>query len=888
MLRVKLVVCVLILLSAVACNRAGSGGKSADARSHAVEPGGPGADIRLSGTVIPARYDIAVVPDAAKMTFSGHVDIAIDVRTATRTVTLNAVELSFDKASVDYNVPGRISVDAAAQRASFAFDHDLTVGRHVLHIDYRGVINPYSAGLFAVDYDTPDGKRRQLITQFEAADARRFVPCWDEPAMKAVFELSVTAPAGQFAVSNMPVAATQAVLGGLKKVVFQPTPKMSSYLLFLGVGDLERVSDTVDGVDLGVVVRRGAQDKAKYALQAASEILRYYNDYFGVKYPLPKLDLIAAPGAGSFGAMENWGAILYFENTLLVDPKLSSESDRQYVFLFIAHEMAHQWFGDLVTMRWWDDLWLNESFANWMEAKAIDHLHPEWQAFLIEAPGKEAAYGLDATASSHAVAQPAETMDEVNQTGDAITYDKGAAVIRMLEAYVGPDPWQKGVRAYLHDHAYGNSVRGDLWRAVEAAAGKPVTPIARDFIEQAGVPLISVDKVEGSAVGAAVTLRQGRFGLDETSTEARTWQVPVQLSSAMSRSVVQAVVTGPKPQTVSVQGAPPVVVNAGQVGYFRTAYAQPLFDALVGAVTTLSAADQLGLVSDSWALGEGGYGPVSNFLEVSRRLPVDAEPLVWKRVASTLAEIDSLYDGQGARQKTFRAFGRAVLQPVLIRVGWDAAPGDAAPMAVLRETLLQTLSDLDDPAVVAEARRRFQAFVLSPDSLAAETRVTVLNIVGAHADAATFKVLRDMAANAVDPQEKRQYLEALAGVRDPALARQAMLMTVGQEVPSSIAIPMMRDVAARHSEAAWRFALDHRAVFDARSDPSQKLSFIPRLLSAASDARLADELHAYAARTYAEGGRREADKVEVGVRFRAKVRVQRLPEVDRWLRNKRR
>ena len=315
--------------------------------------------------------------------------------------------------------------------------------------------------------------------------------------------------------------------------------------------------------------------------------------------------------------MENWGAIFSFERALLIDPALNSEERRHSIFRTAAHEMAHQWFGDLVTMNWWDDLWLNESFANWMEAKAIDHLHPDWGGFLIEAEDKEGAYALDATVSSHPVVQPAETMDQVNEIGDAITYSKGAAVIRMLEAYVGADAWQKGVRAYLREHAYGNSVRGDLWRAVEAAAGKPVTPIARDFTEQAGVPLISVDRVQGSAAGAGVTLRQGRFGLDEASTQARTWQVPVQIASIASKALSQWVITGPSPQTVSAKGGAPVVVNAGGVGYFRTAYAGPLFEALVGKTAAMSAADQLNLVSDSWALGEGGYAPVSNFLDLA-------------------------------------------------------------------------------------------------------------------------------------------------------------------------------------------------------------------------------------------------------------------------------
>jgi aminopeptidase N len=326
-----------------------------------------------------------------------------------------------------------------------------------------------------------------------------------------------------------------------------------------------------------------------------------------------------------------------------------------------------------------------------------------------------------------------------------------------------------------------------------------------------------------------------------------------------------------------------VIVNAGQVGYYRSGYAEPLFQALVGRVGTLSPADQLGLVSDSWALGEGGYAPVSRFLQVVQKLPPSADPLVWNRAAKTLDLIDGLYNGTGARQDAFRAFARSVLEPVLARIGWDAAPGEPATAAVLRETLLQALGDLDDQTVAAEAKTRFGGFLADPKSLAPGVRKTVLNITGAHADAATFQQLRDLAGKAVDPQEKRQYLEAIAHVQDPQLVQQAMLMTIGNEVPTSIAIPMMRIIAAYHPAEAWAFGQQHKAVFDARSDPSQKLSFIPGLVSNAADTALADQLHAFAQKAYAEGGRRESDKVEANVRFRAKVRTDRLPEVDRWL-----
>ena len=304
---------------------------------------------------------------------------------------------------------------------------------------------------------------------------------------------------------------------------------------------------------------------------------------------------------------------------------------------------------------------------------------------------------------------------------------------------------------------------------------------------------------------------------------------------------------------------------------------------LFGGIFVGHFADQLGLVSDSWALGEGGYAPVSHFLQVVQKLPADADPLVWNRAADIIDEIDGLYDGLGERQQAFRAFARSVLDPVLARIGWDAQPGEPATAAVLRESLLQALSDVDDATVAAEAKRRFDAFLADPNALAPGIRKPVLNIVGAHADAATFQKLRDLASKAVDPQEKRQYLEALAHARDPQLAQQAMLLTIGNEVPTSIAIPMMRVVANYHPADAWAFAQQHKAVFDARSDPSQKLSFIPRLISSSADAALADQLRDFAQKTYAEGGRRESNKVEAAVRFRAKVRNERLPEMDRWL-----
>jgi hypothetical protein len=332
---------------------------------------------RLPSGIVPVHYDIRIEPDARALTFTGRAVIDVETKKPTEEITLNALDLEISSATLDRMGEAVVTLDPEAQVAKLAFRNTIQPGRHRLTLDYRGKIETTAVGLFAVDYDTEDGPRRMLATQFEVADGRRFAPMWDEPSAKATFALEVLIPKGESAYSNMPVASTHAE-GEKQRIRFATSPRMSSYLLYLSVGDLERISQTIGGVDVGVVTRKGAGSSGRYALDAGIETLPWYNDYFGTPYPLPKLDMIAVPGSSQFfGAMENWGAIMYFEPVLLVDPRLSSQSDRKEVFVTVAHEIAHQWFGDLVTMYWWDDLWLNEGFATWMELKVESALHPE-------------------------------------------------------------------------------------------------------------------------------------------------------------------------------------------------------------------------------------------------------------------------------------------------------------------------------------------------------------------------------------------------------------------------------------------------------------------------------------------------------------------------------
>jgi aminopeptidase N len=717
-----------------------------------------------------------------------------------------------------------------------------------------------------------------LATQFEAADARRFVPCFDEPDLKAVFGLTVTAPADQLAISNMPVAQETTLPGGLRRVTFAPSPKMSSYLMYLGIGDVERIHQEVDGVDVGVIVRRGAADQARYALDAAAHILRFYNDYFGIKFPLPKLDLIGGPGSGGFGAMENWGAIFYFESDLLIDPKTATDADRQNVYLVVAHEMAHQWFGDLVTMRWWDDLWLNEGFASWMENKAVDTIHPEWHVWLQFAAGRDNAFATDALASTHPVVEQADTIDQVNRIGDAITYEKGAAVIRMIEAYAGSDSFRTGIRAYLAAHAYGNATTAELFQTIQAASGKPITRIGVDFTQQPGVPLIVQEDT-----GGALTLTQGRFGLDAASKQPRRWTTPVIAAPLGQAGTEQRVtVTGTNPVALAARPGAPWIVNAGQTGYFRTRYAKAQLSALTAGFAQMPAADQLGLLSDTWALATSGDGDAADFLNLTRKLPVSADPTVWDRLAQQLRTIDAIYPA-GPQRDAFRAYARGLLNPVFATLGFDAKPGEADNAGLLRSTLIQTLGGFDDAAVIAEAHRRFEVIVAAPAAAQSPTSRAVIAVAAVHADQATFDQLRVMAGAATDSLQKQHLDFALTTAADPAILKQALALILTEAIPTTSGPRMLYVAAQADPDLTWAFATEHRQFFESRLDSLQRYQLYAGVASPSADLGRADELQRFAERYIPASARRDVLKAEDTIRTRARLRREVVPQIVRWI-----
>lgn len=827
---------------------------------------------------IPTRYDIAVTPDADAATFTGEVGIAITVAEPTTQITLNALDLAIANATIDGRA-ATVAINEEAQTLTLTARRALQPGAHQIRIAYSGKIYDDAYGLFRVSYQADGQERRALATQFEPGDARRFAPMWDQPNRRAVFSLTVTAPANQMVVSNMPAARTVQLRDGRQRVTFADTPSMASYLLFMAMGDYERITTNVDGVEVGVVVRRGQTGRAREALRAGEESLRYYTEYFGIRYPLPKLDMIGVPGAGGFGAMENWGAILYFDQYLLVDDG-SSEAERQNVFSIVAHEIAHQWFGDLVTMAWWDDLWLNEGFASWMAAKAIEARHPDWHPWLSQlTDGTASAMYLDAREGTHPVVQRVDTIDEANLAFDSITYEKGLAVIRMIEAYVGEENFRRGVRDYLNAHLYGNATTEDLWRAVQAASGQPVLDIARSFTNQPGFPVLDVTGgacPARSTTPAAISITQRRFAMDEASRTGERWEIPLvtqRVGGAPQRSVLSAQAG---PASVTLAGCAPYLVNAGQSGFFRVHYDSANLQRLTAQFGTLDSADQLGLLLDYWAFGRTGDAPFTDYLELASAVPQSADPLILIDTADSLTSLADYAKGRPS-EASVRDYGRRTLRPYFERFGWEARTGEAANDSLARAHLITSLGDLGDEAVIAEARRRVRE-----NDLPAGIRASVLTVYAQNANTQDYEDMLTRARAATDFVEQRRLWVRLGAAKDAALAQRTLQLLLGEEIPRQIRPQVLASVAAEHPRMGWDFLVANRTTMEGLLDPLQRLEYAGGIATASSDPAIADELIAYA-QNFPEGAQRTVASSVATIRVRAQTIRDRMPAVEAWI-----
>ena len=885
-IRIALLAAVALTGLVSAC-RSTSGDRAVETGTDTVDATLP---TQLPRTAIPSHYAIEVTPHADTLAFDGRVAIDLKVIKTTRELVLNAVDLTVSQATLTPNggqpVAAQVTADADKQTATFTFPSELKPGEYKLDIAYRGKINTQANGLFALDYTNVDGHQaRSLFTQFEASDARRFVPSWDEPDYKATFDLTARVPATDMAVSNMPATESKDVGNGVKAVTFQTTPVMSSYLLFFASGDFDRITKMSAGREVGIVMSRGNGDKARYALDAEAQILPYYNDYFGRPYALPKLDNVAGPGQSVFfDAMENWGAIFTFEKRLLLDPAISSEADKQAIFSIEAHEMAHMWFGDLVTMAWWDDLWLNEGFASWMANKTTQHFHPDWGGDIDQVSDRENAMSLDAFATTHPVVQTIRTVEQANQAFDSITYKKGQSVISMLEGFAGSDVWRQGIRDYMAKLAYKNSRTSDLWGAIEGAGAKGLMAVARDFTTQPGIPLVQLGAsrcVNGQTVVPATL---GQFSNDRRQQAAAsplTWHIPIRATAGGGSPSLQ--ITNSHSATISAAGCGTLLINPGQTGYFRVLYTPEQAEALRRAFGSLQPVDQYGILADAFALSNAGYQPLSRSLDLLAGIPADAHAKIAERGIGDWAGLFRAMDGNPAAQIAIRNQAARAYWPRLQRLGFTPREGDSPLDALLRAELIADLGMLGEPHVVAEGQRLLVEMQRDPKALPGSLKTAWLGVIAQNADAKTWDVLHRMAAGARSATERSIYYALLASTKNDALARQALDLSLSKEPGATVSSGMISSVAQYHPTMALDFVLSHLAQVSPLIDLSSSSRFVAGLVQGSSDATLIPKIRAYAAAHIKPEDRRPIERSAARIQWNADNRPRIQREVVAWL-----
>jgi aminopeptidase N len=839
---------------------------------------------KLPKDVIPLEYTVNLIPDLASKTFRGTESVSIKVLRPTSKIMLNQLNLEIDSAKLSGKGMAELNLvpmlDKEQQTLTFNLPTPIKAGEYVLAINYRGLINREAHGMFFDNYRTAKGEKTLIGTQMEPTDARRMVPSWDEPSFRARYKFSAELPANFKAYSNMPVSKDEPLANEMHRVTFGLTPKMPSYLMVLVAGEMERTASVHDGVEIGLVTTEGKQDTTAYAMQASKDLLTYFNNYFGIRYPLPKLDQIATPG-GFGGAMENWGGIIYNENTLLFDAKKSPDSTKQRAFGIIAHEMAHQWFGNLVTMAWWDNLWLNEGFASWMGTKASDKFNPDWRVKLGQNGAREMAMSLDARKNAHAIQRKIDNEAQASGAFDGITYQKGQMFLNMLEAYLGEETFREGIRAYMQKHQYSNTTTVDLWSALGKASGKPVAKIASDWTSQAGFPIIKVDAV-CEAGKRKITLEQEQFLLDDKTPSARLWSIPLQIGTVGGKA--EYVLLSKRSTTITQPDCNgTLVVDPDAAGYFRVQYSGPLFAALGEKLASLPDTTRAKLIADTWAQVITDRLPLASYLDLLAKAGNEPRLAVWNMLLGDLAAMEAFTLGESIRPR-YEQFVIKTLRPKLQELGMDEKATDTVEERQLRTRLSGMLVQVGDEVVLADGRARYQRFLTDASSVPPSQLGLVLGIAGREANQATYEKFGALASTSIRGEDKFRYFGALSAAKDPALAKQTMQLALATHLPPLVTNNVLSSVSrAGHMDLAWAFAKENKdAILKGMDAMTMSRSFFP-IVSASSNAAMADELLSFAKANLPADTMVEANRIAAAIRTRAEIKAKLMPQLDKAL-----
>ncbi len=767
---------------------------------------------RLHG-VTPRHYAIELAPDLEAGTFRGRLIVDLEVDETSSVLTCNAAELTIERATIivgETQLVTTVQVDASTERIHLHVRGEIPSGPARLDIEFAGTLSDRLEGFYRSTYPTEQGQVTVAVTQMEATDARRVFPCWDQPDLKATFGLTLIVDPSDLAIANTSATGEERLADGRSRITFADTIPMSTYLVAAVVGRLDATDPTeVRGVPIRVVHRPGRREMTGFALDVAAHSIEFFEDYYGIAYPSDKVDLVGIPDFAA-GAMENLGCITFREVLLLVDEQRSTQSDLQEVADVINHEMAHMWFGDLVTMRWWNGLWLNEAFATFMETAATDAYRPEWDRWTSFAAGRAPAFDVDALGSTRPIEYPVHTPSDADDMFDVLTYQKGASVLRMLEQYLGADVFQAGVRVYLQRHQFGNTETHDLWDALEEASGQPVRRIMESWIFQPGFPCIDI-----TIDGDRVRLRQRRFRYDRQPDDS-PWAVPVRLRCT-DGSVHALLVEGEEWAEITVN-APVATGNVAGSGFYRVN--------VIGAPDTpptgLTAVERYSWLDDAMALSLAGELPAPAVLDRVYALRHDDDPDVWRRITEVLTLVSHVVSDEV--RPHLATFVHALTEPFLADYGSDPRPDDSERCREARGLVAALAGGYaPTPARLQQARH----WLADPTTDAA-LRAAATHIVAVNGTAPDWDEMRERALTTEDPQDEERFQRALAEFPDPALVLATCELALSDEIRSQDAAFILR-VCLRNragGAAAWSFIESHWDELLARIPTSA----VPRLL----------------------------------------------------------
>jgi aminopeptidase N len=782
---------------------------------------------RLPRVVIPDHYVLTVTPDIEAERFSGEVTIEAGVQLPTDTIELNSAEIQFRSAEVTaagQTQKARVTVDEKEERATLKVDRPLPIGPATIRIAYDGILNRQLRGFYL---GIASGKK-YLASQMEATDARRAFPSFDEPDLKATFQINVIANEKHMVISNAPVESeTAGPIAGRKTVRFATTPRLSTYHIALVVGDFACLSDSVDGLALRVCSQPDRVELGRFALDATKDVIRDLNRYFDIDYPFTKLDQIALTDF-SAGAMENPGAVTYRETILLVDPKSAAIGSQRRSIGTIAHELAHMWFGDLVTMRWWDDIWLNEGFASWLGSRTIERIRPQWTTGTAAADSVGRPMSSDVLVATRPIRKSAETPDEIDQLFDGIAYGKTAALLRMLEAYVGEEKFREGINLYMRRNAFSNASSGDFAGAIDDATGGAVTEILASYVSQPGVPLVRVESARCDGSGTIVALSQSRFVLDaKRETESGLWSIPVCFDKE------SCVVLRERTQTFRIPGCDqPLFANDEGFGYYITAYDPSVHKAFTTG-KALSASERMALMRDEWLLVRTGERKLDDYLDLASSF--ESDPELAEDVLSHLKYAER-YLVADADRPLLQAFLRRQAAPLLRDLGWTSRPTDTPEQRELRTLVIGILGDEgSDPATQRRARELTNRWLRDRNAIAPEVVSEVTRLAAIGGDARLYDTFLEGYRTAATPAEKARFLTLLTAFRDPALIQRTLDLTLTDDVRSQDIAGVLGAIIANPAagEAAWKFLNENWTAL-AKKIPTNHLGRVVGSMASAS------------------------------------------------------